>query len=223
MSSLLLKPMFFLNVIFLFFFTYSNAADIQINWQKQSYDSIDANEGDTLTFIFDNGFDVYKLPSEKEFQNCEFGNFIGGKTSSPVVFIVEANKGGNPLFFACGIDDYCSQSDMKISVNVGVATTHDDDAGGSNDDDDNRAEVPLTDAPTLQPTRSPRTRSPTSKPSSSGGGPTTNEPFPSPTAAFPPIPTSNPSTHPTLRPSPPPTALWKDSLSYSFSFSYSHQ
>lgn len=76
--------------------------------------------GDTLRFTF-GGHDVYRLPTQNHFENCDFSDalLMAGIGRSPFEYQVTASDAEEgTLYFACSVGDHCAGGTQKVTINV---------------------------------------------------------------------------------------------------------
>ncbi len=75
--------------------------------------------GDTLTFEFSGGHDVWEFPDEASYNDCDFDSatFLGSSTFT-VTFDTEGIR-----YFGCSVGSHCDNSDMKVRVTTMADTS----------------------------------------------------------------------------------------------------
>ena len=107
------------------------AANIDIQWSIQDYEDITAQVGDTITFTWASGHNVYIHPTG----TCDpEGAILVGETS-PATYTFTADNVDEDLFFVCAISGHC---DAGQTITVSVT-----DAGGATGEVSPPSSVPL--------------------------------------------------------------------------------
>ncbi|KAH8971383.1 hypothetical protein BDL97_02G138400 [Sphagnum fallax] len=133
--------------------------------------------GDVLQFVYNaEAHNVYQLPNETAYANCDFSSPIASKASGNDSFLLTSV---GDVYYACEIPTHCATYGMKLSIQVVAASS------GS---------PPPASPPTAPP---PATPSP---------APATPPTAPAPAPATPPPAPATPPTAPAPAPATPPTA-----------------
>ena len=97
------------------------AANIDIQWSIQAYDDVTAQVGDTITFTWSSGHNVYIQPSG----TCQADGAILVGETPPAIYTFSAEDLGQDLFFVCGVAGHCDAG-QTITVSVTDATGTED-------------------------------------------------------------------------------------------------
>lgn len=105
-------------------FSSALAMDHPVKWSiPPSTMSVSAAPGDTVTFNFDSGHNVYQMPDSTSLMNCDF-QANGAKElgdMGPVTFMVPADAANGMMwYFSCEVTGHCMKG-MKLTVMVGTA------------------------------------------------------------------------------------------------------
>ncbi|CAK9216161.1 unnamed protein product [Sphagnum troendelagicum] len=149
--------------------------------------------GDVLQFMYNaESHNVYQLPNETAYANCDFSSPIASKFSGNDSFSLTSV---GDVYYACGVPTHCANYGMKLSIQVVAAS-------GSPPP----ASPPTAPAPTTPPTApAPAPATPPPAPATPPTAPATPPTAPAPAPATPP---PAPATAPTAPApaTPPPTA-----------------
>ena len=91
----------------------AHAANIDIQWTIQQYEDTTAQVGDTITFTWASGHNVYIHPSG----SCDTGGAILVGETSPATYTFTADDVDEDLFFVCAIAGHCDAG-QTITVSV---------------------------------------------------------------------------------------------------------
>jgi hypothetical protein len=99
-------------------------ANLYTGWTQKfnnaSYPDLEAQVGDTITFVWADKFEVQNVfihPSNNCLQAGRIA--IGNKSPTDYTFAPEDGaEGGNPIFFASDVADYCENFGMRLIVTV---------------------------------------------------------------------------------------------------------
>ena len=90
-----------------------SSADVTLTWKIQNYDDMTAQVGDTVTFDFTSGHNVFIHPSG----TCDETGAIEVGTSGPVTYTFSETDAGTDIVFACDVGGHCENGQLvKFTV-----------------------------------------------------------------------------------------------------------
>ena len=95
-------------------------SDLPITWRVQAYPDSTVNPGDTISFTWAGNHNVYLMPNEDAFNNCDFSDALQIGTASPHVYSSAGTVPGQNLYFACSAGSHCTNG-QKLKVTAVAA------------------------------------------------------------------------------------------------------
>merc|ERR1712070_740570 len=88
-----------------------------------SYSDLTANVGDSLVFKYGSSHDVYQMPSETAYNNCDFtsASLVGSSTAGSGAGLSVTCSTPGDSYYACSTGSHCS-SGQKLKVSVSAVS-----------------------------------------------------------------------------------------------------
>jgi len=115
--------LFAIKALFLFATAYS--ANIDFDWNSgfggEQFQALDVSNGDTITFNWSGGHNVYLMPNKAAYDGCDFSSatMISGGDTSGVTYTVTTF----PTYFACEKTGHCNGGQKLTVTETAIDTT----------------------------------------------------------------------------------------------------
>ena len=101
-------------------FTYAGSRTHSVDWvyTNTPQPTLEVSKGDLVQFDWEGSHDVYLLPSQQAFTDCDFADGVNLGAVTGLRIHTGRLVCGETYYFACSIGDHCQSGMMKLAIHV---------------------------------------------------------------------------------------------------------